>query len=225
MNFRIPIPFSLPYYSQFFCSTTRRSENVVFYIGDPKQAIYSFRGADIFAYLRASKNIDRKYSMQENWRSEPSLVSAINVLFTASSRPFVYDDISYYPIEATREAQIERLCFEDEESCALQWWYLPGADDNKPLGVADARQVITHAVIAEISRLLELSRQKQVCIGERPLQENDIAVLVRKNAEAISFQKELTKIGIPFGAAQCGKRLHFGRSGRTKTVFAGSDFL
>ncbi|NTW78331.1 MAG: UvrD-helicase domain-containing protein, partial [Syntrophaceae bacterium] len=178
-------------------SNKMKSDNAVFYIGDPKQAIYSFRGADIFAYLRASKDINRKYSMKENWRSESALVNAINVLFATPSRPFVYEEIEYNRIQAAKGGQVEKLHFEDEENCALQWWFLPGADDNKPLGVTDARDLIIRAVIAEISRLLELSRGKKVCIGDRPLQENDIAVLVRKNAEAITFQKELTKVGIP----------------------------
>ncbi|MEN6376144.1 MAG: exodeoxyribonuclease V subunit beta [Smithella sp.] len=190
-----PLQFAI--LQSIFLSNNTRSENVVFYIGDPKQAIYSFRGADIFAYLRASKNIDYKYSMQENWRSESALVNAINVLFATPSRPFVYEEIEYIPVEAAKGAQVDELHIEDEENHALQWWFLPGTDDNKPLGVTDARDLITRAVIAEISRLLELSDRKKVRISDRPLQENDIAVLVRKNVEAISFQKELTKIGIP----------------------------
>lgn len=190
-------PLQYAILQSIFLSGKTRSDNAVFYIGDPKQAIYSFRGADIFAYLRASKNVDRKYSMQENWRSEPALVNAINVLFTASARPFVYDEIAYSRIKAAEDAQVEKLHVQDENNCALQWWFLPGGNDNKPLGVADARDLITRAVVAEIARLLELSRQEKVRIGDRPLQENDIAVLVRKNAEAITFQKELTKIGIP----------------------------
>ncbi|MEN6330428.1 MAG: UvrD-helicase domain-containing protein, partial [Smithella sp.] len=190
-----PLQFAI--LQSIFLSNKMKSDNAVFYIGDPKQAIYSFRGADIFAYLRASKDINRKYSMKENWRSESALVNAVNVLFATPSRPFVYEEIEYNRIQAAKGGQVEKLHFEDEENCALQWWFLPGADDNKPLGVTDARDLIIRAVIAEISRLLELSRGKKVCIGDRPLQENDIAVLVRKNAEAITFQKELTKVGIP----------------------------
>ncbi len=190
-------PLQYAILQSIFLPDKTKSQNAVFYIGDPKQAIYSFRGADIFAYLRASKYIDHKYSMQENWRSESSLVNAVNVLFAVPSRPFVYDEIEYNRIQAAEGGKIEKLRLEDENNSALQWWFLPGLDDNKPLGVTDARDLITRAVIAEISRLLEKSRRKQARIGDRPLQENDIAVLVRKNAEAIAFQKELTKIGIP----------------------------
>jgi exodeoxyribonuclease V beta subunit len=190
-----PIQFAI--LQAIFLGNQQKSATPVFYIGDPKQAIYSFRGADIFAYLRASKGIDHKYSMQENWRSEASLVKAINVLFATHPRPFVYDEIEYNRIEAANEAQVKKLHCEDEDDSALQWWFLPADVDGKPLGVTVARDVITRAVVAEISRLLSLGRETLALIGDRPLQENDIAVLVRKNAEAITFQKELTAIGIP----------------------------
>lgn len=190
-----PVQFAI--LQAIFSGNNQKSATPVFYIGDPKQAIYSFRGADIFAYLRAARGIDHKYSLQENWRSEASLVNAVNILFATSLQAFVYDEIEYNRIEAAPCAQVKKLCCADEDNAALQWWFLPAGEDDKPLGVTVARAVITRAVVAEISRLLQLGRQNKALIGERPLQENDIAVLVRKNAEAITFQKELTAIGIP----------------------------
>lgn len=174
-----------------------KSENAVFYIGDPKQAIYSFRGADIFAYLRASASINAKYTMQENWRSEASFVNAINVLFSRPDRAFVYDEIEYNQIAAAKEAQINALTCTDDNTAALQWWFVPADENNKPVGITKARRIITRAVVAEISRLLTLGREKKAFIGDNPLQESDIAVLVRKNSEATTMQKELTEAGIP----------------------------
>lgn len=175
-----------------------KSENAVFYIGDPKQAIYSFRGADIFAYLRASASINSKYTMQENWRSEASFVNAVNVLFGRPGRAFVYDEIGYNQITAAKGAQIDPLiCAGDDNTAALQWWFVPADENSKPVGVTKARRIITRAVVAEISRLLTLGRNKKAFIGDNPLQESDIAVLVRKNSEAATMQKELTEVGIP----------------------------
>ncbi len=171
--------------------------NAVFYIGDPKQAIYSFRGADIFAYLRASANITSKYTMRENWRSEASLLNAINVLFGNTSRPFVYEEIKYNPIVPAKEAQINPLRFDNEDGSPLQWWFMPAGADDKPLGITATRDIITLAVVAEISRLIVLGRQNKAFIGESPLQESDVAILVRKNTEAITFQKTLAEAGIP----------------------------
>ena len=44
---------------------------ILFLIGDPKQAIYSFRGADLFAYMKAAGHVDSRYTLTRNWRSEP----------------------------------------------------------------------------------------------------------------------------------------------------------
>ena len=58
------------------------SDQPLFLIGDPKQAIYAFRGADIFAYLEASSGSDASVlTLTENWRADPGLVAATNVLF------------------------------------------------------------------------------------------------------------------------------------------------
>jgi exodeoxyribonuclease V beta subunit len=57
------------------------TSTAVFLVGDPKQAIYSFRGADIFAYLRACQDADRRYTLDVNWRCEPRLIQAVNPLF------------------------------------------------------------------------------------------------------------------------------------------------
>jgi exodeoxyribonuclease V beta subunit len=50
----------------------------LFLIGDPKQAIYGFRGADIFTYLDASDQASDRFTLGENWRSESGLVTAMN---------------------------------------------------------------------------------------------------------------------------------------------------
>jgi len=76
------------------------SSTVVFLIGDPKQAIYRFRGADIFSYIKAKKDAGRVYTLRTNYRSTPGLVTAINTVFGRDMtpfQPFVYDDIPFLP--------------------------------------------------------------------------------------------------------------------------------
>ncbi|MGB5993733.1 MAG: UvrD-helicase domain-containing protein, partial [Desulfobacterales bacterium] len=53
-------------------------KSTFFMIGDPKQSIYSFRGADIFSYMKAARNTDSKYTLIKNWRSNPNLITAVN---------------------------------------------------------------------------------------------------------------------------------------------------
>ena len=57
-------------------------------IGDPKQAIYSFRGADLNTYITAQKQADSCYTLATNWRSCAAMVTAVNQLFTARDNSF-----------------------------------------------------------------------------------------------------------------------------------------
>ncbi len=179
-----------------FLRTPEKPESAVFYIGDPKQAIYSFRGADIYAYLRAAKTVDRKYTMEYNWRSEASLVNAVNVLFEKHPNAFVYDDIPYTRVKKAPDKKVRPLKIEGEDAAGLHGWFVSGQDDGNPLGVAVARKVITRAVISEISRLLNKGQNKAAFLGDQPLAAGDIAILVRKNSEGITFKNALSRAGI-----------------------------
>ncbi|MDT8311479.1 MAG: UvrD-helicase domain-containing protein, partial [Methylophaga sp.] len=75
----------------------------VFFVGDPKQAIYSFRGADIFTYLKAKRDAAQQHTLGKNWRSQPELVSAVNQLFAQHDEPFIYQQIPFHSVEAARE--------------------------------------------------------------------------------------------------------------------------
>ncbi len=189
-----PIQFAI--LQSIFLTREKQTDHALFYIGDPKQAIYSFRGADIYAYLRAAQSVNHQYTMQHNWRSEASLINAVNVLFEKPEQSFVYDEIAYSKITQAPEIEISPLTIEGEETAGLQWWFVPGGEDGKPLGVGAARLLINRAVVAEISRLLKSGQEKKALIGEKHLEESDIAILVRKNAEAITFKKMLASAGI-----------------------------
>jgi exodeoxyribonuclease V beta subunit len=80
------------------------SDVPLFLIGDPKQAIYSFRGADIFAYLQAAADVggERRFTLNTNWRSVPKLLDGFNLLFDSDRVPFVFDDIPSPPLMAGR---------------------------------------------------------------------------------------------------------------------------
>ena len=80
------------------------SGNHLFLIGDPKQAIYGFRGADVFTYMKASQIADQTYTLKENWRSDSALVRSVNTVFSTSSLPFVFKGIRFHPVKAKGEA-------------------------------------------------------------------------------------------------------------------------
>ena len=70
-------------------------------VGDPKQSIYRFRGADVFAYIAARRSAPQPLYLGRNWRSVPGLVRAVNILFDGAV-PFVTPEIEYRPVAAAR---------------------------------------------------------------------------------------------------------------------------
>ena len=172
----------------------------LFLIGDPKQAIYSFRGADIFAYMKAAADIPGKYTIAENWRSEPGLIGAVNTLFSCRENPFLYKAISFRNAEAPPDKTHVFLTINGEREAPFRWWFVPAEkydESGKFLSKERAQQIIARAVAGETARLLTLSRQGRAMIGDQPLLSSDIAVLVRKHREARLLQEAFRKFKIP----------------------------
>ncbi|MCU7906260.1 MAG: exodeoxyribonuclease V subunit beta [Candidatus Thiodiazotropha sp. (ex Epidulcina cf. delphinae)] len=169
------------------------SDLPVFLVGDPKQAIYSFRGADIFAYLRAKDETGAKrHTLDANWRSAPGLVQAVNALFSQAEHPFYDRRIEFRPVEpATRE--IGSFVSKGEDESSLRIWKLP-FDERHPL--EEIRQAVAEAIAGEIARLLSQASKDEARIGDRPLRGSDIAVLVRKHEQAARIAHALQDRGI-----------------------------
>jgi exodeoxyribonuclease V beta subunit len=175
-------------------------ETPLFLIGDPKQAIYSFRGADIFAYMKAAAGIEKRYTITENWRSEPGLVKAVNTLFSERENPFVFKYISFMPVKAASDKAYEFFTIDGRRDAPLQLWFVPAeshGESGKLLSRAKAKNIIISALATEIVRLLKCAGQGRALIGQRPLEEADIAVLVRTNREARLVQEGLRRLRIP----------------------------
>ena len=171
----------------------------LFLIGDPKQAIYSFRGADIFAYLEAAGDVEagRRFTLTENWRSSPRLLAALNRLFAGGGRPFVYDEIAYHPVRAGNEKSGTAFLLPDGGESPLQVWLVPPGGGDGGLKVGDANTLIPAAVAAEISRLLRAGRYGTALVDGRPLLPQDVAVIVRNQWQAGYVQEALRAAGIP----------------------------
>ena len=93
-------------------------------IGDPKQAIYSFRGADIFAYMEAAEGVRTRYSLEENYRAEKGLITATNALFSRAPHPFVYERIPFLPARAPEDRASEGLRIHGKPRSPFVVWYL-----------------------------------------------------------------------------------------------------
>lgn len=163
-------------------------EATLFLIGDPKQAIYGFRGADIFAYLQAVKAADRRHTLNVNFRSDPGLLKALDVLYTRAQRPFLLDELRFTPVEA-RPRATDRVAPSDAALHIL----LRRSDRDRPIAKGDGEPEISQLVAYEIARLLQGSSS----IEGKPVAPGDIAVLCRTNKQAASTQAALAALGIP----------------------------
>lgn len=164
----------------------------LYLVGDPKQAIYSFRGADIFTYLRARGSASERHSLTTNRRSVPPLVAAVNAVFTLHSNPFLFSDLPYQKVMALEQ---EKKLLTPDKKAALHCWLLP-ENDGKYLGKEVAAAHSVEATANEIATLLNAAAEGKALIGDKPLAPRDIAVLVPKHAYGHLIVDALAERGI-----------------------------
>ncbi len=171
--------------------------STLFLIGDPKQAIFGFRGADLFAYIRASGDVAQRFSLDINWRASEPLIRAINAIFGRPGSPFLLDPVAYLPVKESGAARTELTSNGKPDPSPFKLWFLARRPDGKPLTKGAAREVLYRGVCYEIERLLESGRQNETLFGDRPVAAGDIAVIVRTNREAQEMQSVLKQTNIP----------------------------
>jgi exodeoxyribonuclease V beta subunit len=164
------------------------------FIGDPKQAIYSFRGADLHAYLAAvrGKGAGNSFTLLRNWRSTPELLNAFNTLFSGEL-PFLLQEIEYRGVTAGRYVQGEGL-FPGKPPFVVSYYPSHG---EKTLTKGKAEQLIAADVAQEVAELIRAGSRGEAIISGKPLVAGDIAVLVRKNHQGRVVQAALGELGIP----------------------------
>lgn len=160
-------------------------------IGDPKQAIYGFRGGDIHTYLAARAETHGQYTLGTNYRSAEAMVSAVNTLFSQHSAPFAGETILFEVVNVPPEAKHKQLQSQHDNH-ALQIRLL-SEDPNKGLNKDTGRSLLAEDAAEQILALL--NEQAIVINGghQRPLHARDIAVLVRDHVEAAMMKDALAK--------------------------------
>ncbi|CAK0770879.1 RecBCD enzyme subunit RecB [Gammaproteobacteria bacterium] len=185
-------------------------ETALILIGDPKQAIYAFRGADIHTYLAARRACqDRLYTLKKNFRSTTAMVAAANRCFEgAESREtgagaFLFRDTRGNPlpfIEASAQGRREHLEAGGVRMHALTLWCLPPADEGKPLNKKAYSEQMAEVCASEMVRLLNLGQARQagfLAEGKiTALHPGDMAVLVNRKEEARWIRGALARRGV-----------------------------
>ncbi|MBV9660721.1 MAG: UvrD-helicase domain-containing protein [Acidimicrobiales bacterium] len=171
-------------------------------IGDPKQAIYAFRGADVYAYLEAARQAGARYTLGENWRSDQPLLDAIGALF--SPLQFGHADIPFRPVEAPpgrRDPGARNLPRPEALRVRVVGQRQAGVLTTKGkqlLQKASLVEWIAGDVAADIRSLLCSGAELRDGPGGgwRPIEESDVAVLTRTNRQAAAVRDALRAHGV-----------------------------
>ncbi|MBM4392965.1 MAG: UvrD-helicase domain-containing protein [Deltaproteobacteria bacterium] len=178
-------------------------------IGDPKQAIYGFRGADVSVYARARASVvnERQFTMTVNHRSDQPLVRAVAHLLDGAPNVFVNPEIAYVPVDA--KELVSRLTHDGTpvHPVELRWFTGEslGLPEAKVPSNIDADNGLPGVVAADVAAFLGLDHQlRDERGGTRPLRASDIAVLVSTNKGAAAVQAALLGLGVPAIIGQSG---------------------
>ncbi|MCQ4164324.1 UvrD-helicase domain-containing protein [Tahibacter harae] len=171
-------------------------------IGDPKQAIYRFRGGDIHTYLKAAQTADEVLELAVNRRSSHAYVTALNALYELAGPALSQDPqhpIRYAPVTAAGREDVYAAPDGSAVSAALVLHYQAEA----PSGQEERRRHALEACARQIAGLLQSGYR----LGDAPLAPGDIAVLLPKNQQVEQLRELLLRRGVPCVGA--GKRSVF----------------
>ena len=186
-------------YSIFSRIYLNSPESGLFMIGDPKQAIYAFRGADIFTYIRARNEVVDHYTLGINWRSGSEMVTAVNRIFEHADSPFMYDqDIPFTPVSASPNAEKRSWWLGEQKQPAMNYWLM---EAEEPLAKGDYVKQMSVSTAVQVKSVLQSAKKNKGYFvtssgNKKQIQAGDIAVLVRTGTEAQKIRQELSQLGV-----------------------------
>jgi exodeoxyribonuclease V beta subunit len=202
-EFQDTSPIQLRIFDRLFRIANNEPSRALLLIGDPKQAIYGFRGADIYSYLSARKATEgRHHRLDTNHRSSKALVSAVNTLFwraedRAGEGAFMFrqgdaaSDLPFVPVRA--QGRAERLVHAQGGVPAVTLVF-----DETLRNKEDSRTLFAALCAERIVQWLNDPQAGFEAPGEpfRRLRPADIAVLVRSGTEADAVRHEMRRRGL-----------------------------
>ncbi|KAB7627775.1 exodeoxyribonuclease V subunit beta [Alkalilimnicola sp. S0819] len=177
------------------------AEQGLFLIGDPKQAIYAFRGADIHTYLQARRATrGRHYTLGRNFRSTEAMVAAVNRVFEHAEQQcprgaFLFRDgpenpLPFHPVDA--QGRDEALYLAGAPQPALNIWM----HGEQALSKDDYLRRMSAVCATQMVRLLQQGELRDGEGGTSPVRPRDMAVLVRNRTEADAIRGALAARGL-----------------------------
>lgn len=170
------------------------SDSALVLVGDPKQAIYGFRGADIQAYLRLSQQASQCLRLDENQRSDAPMIEAVNALFDRP-RSFRIQGVDFRRTRMGARARARLRCVAPEPAqpwAALTVFRLACAPGQRSIHKREASHRSLGAMVGETLELLS----GRWFLDDEPLRASDIAFLVRTHEEGSQVKRALAAVGI-----------------------------
>ncbi|UDY34764.1 UvrD-helicase domain-containing protein [Dermatobacter hominis] len=178
------------------------SSSLLVVVGDPKQAIYSFRGGDVYNYLEAVELADDRRSLDTNHRSDGSVVTAMNLMSAGAS--LGHERIVYEPVRSPEELAGRSLVLDGRPVPGL--WVRSVTDPEQPrnkngtFSAERARRTIREDLANQVAVLLDGAGVVRASDGADgapvPLRPDDVAVLVKARSDAAPIQRALLARGI-----------------------------
>ncbi|TAN06037.1 MAG: hypothetical protein EPN36_05365 [Rhodanobacteraceae bacterium] len=170
-------------------------------VGDPKQAIYGFRGGDVFAWRKATATAqDEPLALTTSYRAGARVCAAVNALFGVDGG-FIDAGIGYHDVAASDRSTRCAVLRDGVALPGLACWSFSSADlgqpDTKPASKPRAHAALQRRTVRYIADLLQTATLRHGDGSEERLQPQHIAVLVNDNREAAAMQAALGKAGIP----------------------------
>lgn len=195
-------------FDQIYHVEANSPDSALILIGDPKQAIYGFRGGDIYTYLRARRATQgRHHTLDTNFRSSQAMVGAANHLFahaeehTRGAFRFRADGDNPLPFQTVKaNDRTERLILDDAPAPAVTGWLM---EEPEAISKGDYLRVMAEHGAARIAQWLTQAQSGQAGFMRQgddtlePLKAGDIAILVRDRQEAAAIRNALSERNLP----------------------------
>ncbi len=165
-------------------------------IGDPKQAIYAFRGGDVVTYLQAAQTAGTRMTLGTNWRSDGPLVDALQAVLRGTA--LGEEGIVVHPIRAARtESRITGAHRPAPFRLRVVTRDMVGGSSKSLPRVGAVRAHVARDVAHDIKALLAAGTTFRDGDEERPLRPSDIAVLSHAGDRLVEVRNALREVGLP----------------------------
>jgi exodeoxyribonuclease V beta subunit len=162
----------------------------LYLIGDPKQAIYQFRGADVFTYIQAKEDIIKNkggiFTLNTNYRATDNYIKTINYIFSETKNPFLFEKIVFKKSHSPCGKNFSYLTYQNKLQPAIE--FISSYNAN----ITEAISKISQAIANHVVELLN----KNYKIANKKVKATDIAILVNTHDHAKEIANALYKKNI-----------------------------